>query len=514
MATLVTKTVGSGGGRDYSTLAAVLAAMPTNLTTADEQWDWELANDSEFTGSFTLSGITTDATRYIHVKTMAGASWKDHASVATNAGFYDQSKGVGIKTTTSYTTTFTVSVDYTRVTGLQVQAADANQGVAFVANGANCEVRDNLFYGREPVGFPPSTGLKFVNNLCISRSGNMVLNTIYADGGRFEFNTFVRNASGGSLPQVAYATVTFENCAFFGFTSGFSTNTGGVIVADYCATDQASLAGGGTHNQLSLNYADQFENSSSDYRNKKIGNLRNGTPATSYATTDARGQARDATKPWIGYWENPPVAFPGTSVLDDFNRANVADLVPGWSADPMGVASAMHDIVSNAATNGQDAYYATLYGADQEVWATLVTLDPGSAFGLFARIQSPATSGADSYSVRWQGTTLRVDRNINAYTTGSDILATATIPAVASGYKLGMRVTGSGATVTVDVYVDMGGGWVGPALTTTDTNAARITAAGYLGFFTFSFADVVDDFGGGAIGAAFGNPWYAYAHMH
>lgn len=303
MATLVTRTVGTSG-RNYSTLAAVLAATPSNLTTVDEQHDWELANDTEFTSAFNLTGITPDATRYIHIKTMSGHSWKDHPSVDTNPGFYNQTYGVGIKTTASYTTTLTIGVAYTRVTGLQMQAAD-NVGCTALSMAAdNVEVRDCICHGRAPIHCPPSTGLKFVNNLGISRNGNLFGGTVYANSSRFEFNQFARVSSGGgNLGTISYAAVTCENCTFLGFSAGFTIGVAGSLTADYCATTLASLSGGGTHNQLSLTFSAQVESTTTDFRAKAGGSLQNGTPATTYATTDARGVTRDATTPTMGYWE-------------------------------------------------------------------------------------------------------------------------------------------------------------------------------------------------------------------
>lgn len=103
MATITVKSIGSGGGRDYSTLQAWEDACPANLVTSDEVWKGECYNDSEFLSTsgalLTISGSTTDATRYLWLTTASGQSFADHASKLTNALKYNQSNGVGLRST-------------------------------------------------------------------------------------------------------------------------------------------------------------------------------------------------------------------------------------------------------------------------------------------------------------------------------------------------------------------------------------------------------------------------------
>src|SRR5947209_3758092 len=101
MPTVVTKSIGSAGGRDYSTIALFIAALPANLVTADQQWIGECYNDSEFAigSALAFSGITTDATRNIILRCASGQSFNDNAGKATNALRYNQTNGVGIRVT-------------------------------------------------------------------------------------------------------------------------------------------------------------------------------------------------------------------------------------------------------------------------------------------------------------------------------------------------------------------------------------------------------------------------------
>ena len=92
MVTTVVKSIGTAS-RDYSTLQAWEDAAPANLVTADQVWKGECYNDSTFTAGVTISGITTDATRYIWLTAAAGQSFADHPE---NALDYNAANGVAI----------------------------------------------------------------------------------------------------------------------------------------------------------------------------------------------------------------------------------------------------------------------------------------------------------------------------------------------------------------------------------------------------------------------------------
>jgi hypothetical protein len=75
----VVNTIGSGAGRDYSTLAAWAASLPANLVADGNSYQGDCYNDSEFTGSatlLTLSGHTTDASHTITLTTGPGQSFQ------------------------------------------------------------------------------------------------------------------------------------------------------------------------------------------------------------------------------------------------------------------------------------------------------------------------------------------------------------------------------------------------------------------------------------------------------
>lgn len=118
MTTIVESTIGTGG--NYATPTEWFAAAPASLVAADQVWRGLLLNQ-EFvsTSTFTMSGKTTDATRYFELTTAPGASFKDHASKATNALRYDASKGAAIRCT-SASATINVAQAYTRISNIQV----------------------------------------------------------------------------------------------------------------------------------------------------------------------------------------------------------------------------------------------------------------------------------------------------------------------------------------------------------------------------------------------------------
>ena len=304
MPTTITKSIGSGGGRDYSTPQTFENAVTIGMVAADEAWVGECYNDSEFTAASALlliSGQTTDATRNITLKCAAGQSFRDHASVRSNALSYNASNGVGLRITGSYTYCVRVETQYTTLDGLQIAAPDVGQGRGVLVAASNVTVRNCIIYARDcfkDSGSP--TGLVVVNCLLVARTGT-ILNNAYA-GARFEFCTMVRTASGGTPGKVSYATFTIENCAIFNFTTGFTTGGGGVLAGGFNCTDLASAPG--SSNQVSKTFSAQFVSTTTDFRAATSGsNLVNGTPATSYATDDISATARDATTPTIGCWE-------------------------------------------------------------------------------------------------------------------------------------------------------------------------------------------------------------------
>ena len=112
---MATKSIGTTG-RDYSTVALWLASLPATLTEAEIG---ECYNDSEFAENIALgAGITTSGSNTLTLRAAAGQGIADHADKDTNPLVYDQSKGVGFRTTDAVILLNTSSAN-TVVEGLQ-----------------------------------------------------------------------------------------------------------------------------------------------------------------------------------------------------------------------------------------------------------------------------------------------------------------------------------------------------------------------------------------------------------
>jgi hypothetical protein len=309
----VVKTIGTGGGRDYSTLAGWAASLPANLVSDGNSYEGDCYNDSEFAGTtnlVNLTGHTTDATHTITLTTGAGQSFRDNAKIQTNALRYDQSNGVGIRESGgpySTDTPIIVSDSNVFISNLQVKGhayafdtsnsasvtiddciftSDATRAAAEMRSGA--VVRNSLFY---TTGNPSTTGVIDCQN----------------GGPSFYFCTIVSASDAAGTPPAnvhsLYSSLSFENCAFFGCAavkSGTST-----FSFTNCMTDVASPPSGVTGGKT---FANQFENTTvanGDWREKAGADLQGA--ATSDSTNggkDIAGTSRPQSGKWdIGCWE-------------------------------------------------------------------------------------------------------------------------------------------------------------------------------------------------------------------
>lgn len=306
MATTITKTIGATSSPttpDYSTLQSWEDALPANLVSADELHVGECLNQGVFSSTSTLltiGGQTTDSTRYVHLKCATGASFADNASVRSNALYYNESNGVAVSFTdtgTGGTAAIIVSTNYTRITGLQIKNIGSGSQKGISVSGTNVLV-DSCLIDRQGGGT--------YNSQNVSGNGTTVVNSLlYNDRYLVDHNI---SFFGCTLRRLAnshvidtYSSPTFKNCALFnGDGSDMDGKNTGTY--NYCATNASSFPAG-ANNTTSLTLANQFENSSTDFRAKSTGGLQAGTPDSTNTPDDITGLARDATTPWIGCWE-------------------------------------------------------------------------------------------------------------------------------------------------------------------------------------------------------------------
>lgn len=312
MATTIIKSIGSGGGRDYATIAAWVAAIPSNLVTADEQWIGELYNDSEFDlggGAGVTINKTTDATRNIILRCAAGHSFKDNANKLTNALRYNPSNGVAVYNIG--TAIFRINCDYVRIEGIQFKDTSATGGSGVTqgtTNAPNVLVKDCLFQSPNTTTGQGALILfngTAVNCLAVVTGGGT---GFISNGGSAKFINclaFQFGAGSGFGFRGNYDSPLYRNCAAFGFNTNFRSGTSGS--SNYNASGQASPPG--ANSLASLTASSQFENVSSsaafDGRVKAGAALINaGVREQTYTSDlDVVGSARSTTTPTIGPWE-------------------------------------------------------------------------------------------------------------------------------------------------------------------------------------------------------------------
>lgn len=258
--------------RAYSTLAAAHTALPSNLVTADEQWEFELYNDGEFS-SMDITTKTTDSTHKIIFRAAAGHAFYEHADFATNPLAYNQTYGVGLSADVFLSGVIALSTPgYIEFYGLQVKGVGGGTR-AFYAN-------------------TPSGSQHWYINKCLFQAvctGTTAAVVVSASTSLIEDCIIINNANGSGLRllegavanhvtivtpsttsntnygvQTGYGNPVCTNCAVFGFGEAFHVNDstyGGAC--DTNATDYSSAPG--TTVYVSLTYANQFVDVDADW---------------------------------------------------------------------------------------------------------------------------------------------------------------------------------------------------------------------------------------------------------
>lgn len=341
MPTTVVKSIGTAS-RDYSTLQSWEDACPANLVTADQIWKGECYNDSEFAVAgtiLTISGQTTDSTRYVWLTCATGQSFTDNTNKLTNALRYNQANGVAARSTAGFLTDASrFTANYTRIEGIQfaMDYGSHTSGTGPITlDGSNQTVRNCI-------AFIKSASAN--NNHCIQADGAsnaVVVNCIAVTvqtGGYFSngvgtgSNTFINvicvslagTISGRNAFHRGYGSPTIYDCYGSGWGNFARDGTG---TGDYNASDLASpnWPGSSTNCIASLAATNQFTSVSTttpDLRVKAGAGLINaGNRQNTYTSDlDIVGQTRSTTTPTIGAWEyisaggNVSVSLSGNSL--------------------------------------------------------------------------------------------------------------------------------------------------------------------------------------------------------
>jgi hypothetical protein len=293
MTTTVVKVIGSTG--DYTTLQAWEDACPVDLTAVDEIWQGQCQNQTFSTSSgtlLTISGTTTDATRYLELTTQAGASFVDNAGAQTNALRYDAPNGATLSSTASYAPVISVSTDNVKLQGLQVQLVAAGGGAAAVnlslSSGSDinqCIVESNVGAANQGVVNLFGSTQAIRNSLVVCRGSAQTCIAMMGAGAKAINCTFAvptDKTNAASVFNGAYGAAAIKNCIF---NNGAALNTGGSTpTLTTCFWDHGSQTGL-TELSLSPSPFQSTVDATRDYR------LVSGCNAIDAGTTDSTNAA-------------------------------------------------------------------------------------------------------------------------------------------------------------------------------------------------------------------------------
>ncbi len=185
------------------------------------------------------------------------------------------------------------------------------------------------------------------------------------------------------------------------------------------------------------------------------------------------------------------------SASDNFNRSNSTGLGANWTA-----VNNDFNVVSNRAhkQGGVDTSALVVYTAtqpataDQRTSATLYT-DLTTGYG------GLAVRASNSQETCYTLMANSVESYLFRYVNGTPTQLGSIGAGIANGTQIRLEVEGTGATVTLRVYTNSGGGWalftsLGTSGIYSDDSGSRITSPGYCGvagYGTTSSNAQVDD---------------------
>jgi hypothetical protein len=290
---MATNTVGSGG--TYTDLNSWVALRCQAVDPFSEK---EIA-------AITAGGVTTSDTQDItgfdengqgwEIKANTGASFREHASAATNPLFYDETKGAFVNKTSGSPSTIRVDVDNGTIRGLQCgKDSGYNYVIETTSSGNTLTLEDYI------VGAPGGTKGVLLRKgdsrryLIVTNGANGI--DVSSGGGSLDRGTLVDLGGGGVGIHQDYGSWTLTNNA----VAGYTTDADGTLSGSHNATDKAAGGLPSTNRQNSLVAATEWEGATSDFRVKSTSvKLKdNGTGSS----VDIIGQSPSGTVD-IGAWE-------------------------------------------------------------------------------------------------------------------------------------------------------------------------------------------------------------------
>ena len=301
------KTIGASGA-DYTTLQSWEDAAPANLVTDGNIWQGQIKDATDaFSGAgtqLTIAGSTVDATHYKELTTAAGASFRDNASIQTNALRFNSSNGCSITGTGGYCLVINITEDYVHLSNLQVAGPNGPSTAIYFADASSDNVVDfciaeSVANGHGDFGLAPirlATNTKARNCLMVSRFSGTAGFLLFMTGGGIEVTncTIVKpsnlTASSNAVRWNYASSGSMKNCAIFGASNAFSGTAGTVTT---CYTDDATPPTGCTTVSYDTSTGSGFENITDATRDYRI---KSGSALIDVGTTDSTNAANDIAK--------------------------------------------------------------------------------------------------------------------------------------------------------------------------------------------------------------------------
>lgn len=307
---MATKSIGTGGGRDYSSLAAW--ASYVNALSLTENEIGEVYADAEIVESaaLTIGGWTANGFS-VTLRAAAGQGFGDHANKATNPLRYNASVGAAIRSTYgSSSEGVPYAFDFTgvnlRIEGLQFQSNGASNSItrAYRVSGAGFVAERFIFSATKCSNLlTVSASSTFRNGLLHARDMENGSNCAGAGttGVTYENCHIVKSGTGTATGfSTAYANdPTLKNVVVFGFSTDISNNRLH-STSTHLASDKSTVGGTNytkTSNQNNVASSDfvSVTNGSEDWRPASSSTKLLGTGTTlGSVTVDIVGQSRVA----------------------------------------------------------------------------------------------------------------------------------------------------------------------------------------------------------------------------
>lgn len=317
------KTIGTGG--DYSTLQAWEDAKPADIVGSGSIWRGLQKNQNfDVTGSVTpilvIAGSTTDATHYTELTTETGASFRDNASVQSNALKYNASNGASISQDGGSANVIEIEENFFRMSKLQVKGTPtggSNYPTCFdglsgtyggvIIDGCIFETHNTNYVGR--LQCASASVLKNCVLAQLGESAGAIFGCSFSTNLATYNNSFVAADDLTTPPANLFnndfaSGYTSKNDAWYGGgTTTLRTSSNGTWTTGFsdCSTVPTGVTGSGS-------FSGAFQNvnaSTQDWRAKTGGNLiDNGTTDSTNAPVDIAGTSRPSGSAYdIGAWE-------------------------------------------------------------------------------------------------------------------------------------------------------------------------------------------------------------------